>query len=169
MSESKKVNRCISKFVFASYLNHNIRFPTPEEGGYDYFKFNLGMDIDDLGVICETHLLNFEEGDDPEMDVIMKTKDDWCSIFERTHDHECFWYIFNCNLDSEKYGKIYIYYEYQTITYVCNIDSFLNNFPMLFAKRSSKLIVNDGYESWAQYYDKVAVERVTESIIAAGR
>jgi hypothetical protein len=106
----------------------------------------------------------FNENLLPMMEKIVETKNDWKPIFGRSAEEESFYFVLNHNNKSKYYNKVVLFYpngssetfrsnvqRMQSESCICNLHSFLNNFPILFAKRSSIIIPQDSYRSWKDH------------------
>ena len=79
---------------------------------------------------------------------------EWLPIFERYDgDDGSFVYLLNCAPESKDYNMVFRLYPNggNATKMLCSFQSFLNNFPVMFKKRSKLLIPQDIHENWDEH------------------
>lgn len=130
------------------------------------YRIYIGLDAEPdyttLTQACRMLYENIEvlDFDNDSNEILMKniiyTCEEWKSIFIRECEEDTWRYITNISPKSKYYSKVCFFRDDGCeVTMVCDIRSFSNNFPILFAKRSRKLFLDDHYESWKDHIGNV--------------
>lgn len=143
--DNKEIQIKTNDTLLKSYLSYYINWE-------DQFHFKIGIDESCKNDFEEDIVsLNIEDEYTGDELMFATAKGDWIPIFVRMYEEETFYYVLNINTKSKHYNKVGLfYYNSDESGIICTFESFLNNFPVLLATRSRKLIRQDWAENWQE-------------------